>query len=254
MAALVTYRALCNLHHMDWNEHGQPVGPDLPDWRGAGPLPIAPMIGRLVRLDRMEPAVDSPALFDAFAPAGPALWTYMPIGPFDDPSGLRDTMMRAGDGVDPMFWTIRAHGHLPGRASGRPLGFAAWLRDKPQAGSVEIGWITLAPELQRTAAATEAMYLMMRGAFEAGYRRYEWKCDALNAPSRAAAQRLGFSYEGTFWQASVVKGRNRDTAWFAIMDMDWPRLQAAFEAWLDPGNFDADGGQIHRLSDIRASV
>jgi RimJ/RimL family protein N-acetyltransferase len=124
----------------------------------------------------------------------------------------------------------------------------------PQAGSIEVGHINYAPALQRTRAGTEAMYLMMRWAFEAGYRRYEWKCNALNLGSRRAAQRLGFSYEGVFRQAAVIKGRNRDTAWFAAIDSEWPALREAFEAWLSPSNFDADGQQKERLGDLTRLV
>jgi RimJ/RimL family protein N-acetyltransferase len=124
----------------------------------------------------------------------------------------------------------------------------------PASGSIEVGHLHFSPLLQRTPAATEAMYLMMRHAFELGYRRYEWKCDALNAPSRAAARRLGFSFEGIFRQATVYKGRNRDTAWYAVLDKEWPALCAAFERWLDPSNFDADGHQRARLSALTAPL
>ena len=131
---------------------------------------------------------------------------------------------------------------------------ASYLRIDPNAGSIEVGHINMAPALQRTRAATEAMYLMMKWAFEAGYRRYEWKCDALNAGSRRAAQRLGLSYEGVFRQATMYKGRNRDTAWFAAIDKEWPALEAAFQAWLHPKNFDETGRQIERLADLTALV
>ena len=125
---------------------------------------------------------------------------------------------------------------------------ASYLRIEPAHGSIEVGHLAFAPRLQRTRAATEAMYLMMWQAFKLGYRRYEWKCDALNAPSRRAAERLGFRHEGTFRQAMVYKGRNRDTAWYSIIDSEWPSRAAAFEAWLDPMNFDAAGRQRRPLS------
>jgi RimJ/RimL family protein N-acetyltransferase len=126
------------------------------------------------------------------------------------------------------------------------------MRIEPAHGVIEVGGITFSPSLKKTRAATESMYLMMRRAFdELGYRRYEWKCDSLNAPSRAAATRYGFTYEGIFRQAIVYKGRSRDTAWFSITDVEWPRVRAAFEAWLDPANFNADGQQKRRLSDLR---
>jgi len=138
--------------------------------------------------------------------------------------------------------------------SGRAVGVASLMRFDPAAGVVEVGGINYSPRLQRRPAATEAMYLLMRRVFdELGYRRYEWKCDSLNAPSRAAAQRLGFRYEGLFRQATVYKGRNRDTAWFSVIDSDWPALRTAFERWLDPSNFDADNHQRASLGSFRTS-
>ena len=136
--------------------------------------------------------------------------------------------------------------------SQRPVGVASYLRIEPAMGAIEVGHLSYAPALQRSAAATEAMYLMMRRAFdELGYRRYEWKCDSLNAPSRRAAERLGFRYEGTFRQMMVIKQRSRDTAWYSILDSEWPALRTAFERWLDPANFDASGAQRARLEDLR---
>jgi RimJ/RimL family protein N-acetyltransferase len=134
-------------------------------------------------------------------------------------------------------------------ASGRAVGLGSYLRIDPSNGTVEVGHLQFSPLMQRTAVATESMYLMMKTAFELGYRRYEWKCDALNAGSRRAAERLGFTFEGIFRQAIVYKGRSRDTAWFSILDAEWPALRAALERWLDPGNFDADGRQRTRLTD-----
>ena len=128
------------------------------------------------------------------------------------------------------------------------------MRMKPEAGSIETGWLTFAPRLQRTPEATEAVYLLMKWSFEAGYRRFEWKCNAENLASRRAAQRFGFSYEGVFRQADISKGRNRDTAWFAAIDGEWPALQDAFETWLDPANFDAHGRQRRRLADLTAPI
>ena len=137
-------------------------------------------------------------------------------------------------------------------SSGKAIGVASYLRIDRQNGVIEVGHLAFSPLLQRTRAATEAMYLMMKHAFDSGYRRYEWKCNSLNAPSRAAATRLGFSYEGLFRQAVMWRGRNRDTAWFSILDTEWPRLDAAFQRWLDPENFDAAGKQKLRLSDLTA--
>ncbi len=141
-----------------------------------------------------------------------------------------------------------------GLSTNKAIGVASYLRIDPASGSIEVGHINYSPMLQRTPAATEAMYLMMQRVFELGYRRYEWKCDALNARSRAAAQRYGFSFEGVFRQATVYKGRNRDTAWYAAIDQEWPALQAAFLQWLDPANFDQDGRQRVRLADLTSPV
>ncbi len=151
-------------------------------------------------------------------------------------------------GTDPRFLVLRD------LATGHCGGVAAFMRITPEHGVIEVGSITIAPEMQQSACFTEAMWLMMNWAFHAGYRRYEWKCDALNLPSRRAAQRLGFSYEGVFRQHMVIKGRSRDTAWFSVIDGDWPALSEAFEAWLAPRNFDAEGRQVERLSDLTGLV
>jgi RimJ/RimL family protein N-acetyltransferase len=170
------------------------------------------------------------------------MWTYMGYGPFAQAQDYTAWAEAAARGEDPLFHAI------VDRRSDRAVGVTAYLRIEPAVGVLEVGHIAYAPALQRTAAATEAMYLLLRRAFdELGYRRYEWKCDALNAPSRAAALRLGFRFEGIFRQATVYKGRNRDTAWYSIIDREWPARRAAFEAWLDPLNFTADGRQIRPL-------
>ena len=207
------------------------------------------MDGRFVRLEPLDPAHHGPAIHEAnLLDASGSMWAYMPYGPFAplaDWIAWAEPMARS---VDPLFFTI------VDRATGLAAGVAAYLAIVPEHGSIEVGHIAYSPRLQRTPAATEAMFLMMRTAFESGYRRYEWKCDALNAPSRAAAVRLGLSYEGIFRQHRVVKGHNRDSAWFAAIDTQWPALKAAFEQWLDPANFDADGHQRARLSDLTAPV
>jgi RimJ/RimL family protein N-acetyltransferase len=177
-----------------------------------------------------------------------ALWTYLPTGPFSGWREFRAWLDGAAAGDDPLFFAVIA------KAEGRASGWQSFLRVAPEAGSVEVGHICYAPALQGTRAATEAQYLMMARAFALGYRRYEWKCDALNQPSRRLAQRLGFSFEGVFRQALVVKGRNRDTAWYSVIDAEWPALKAAFETWLDPENFDPDGRQRTRLSDLTAPL
>lgn len=170
----------------------------------------------------------------------PAIWTYLPDGPYESVSHLRQTIEWAQASQDPLYFAIVRED--------RPLGMASFLRIEPELGTIEIGHIWFGADLRRTTAATEAIYLLARHAFEdLGYRRLEWKCNALNAASRRAAERFGFTFEGIFRQHQVVKGRNRDTAWYAITDRDWPAIDAAFQAWLSPDNFDGEGRQIRCL-------
>ena len=215
---------------------GAPVATPLP----RPEPPRTPMQGRFCRLVPTGPA-HAPGLFDAFAEdAGGVGWTYLPSGPFTSPTALGDWLETTCLGDDPLFHTILD-------SSGRPLGVASYMRITPAHGVIEIGHIHFAPALQGTAAATEAMALMMARAMdELGNRRLEWKCDALNAASRRAAERLGFTYEGTFRQATVVKGRNRDTAWFSLLDHEWPARRAAFADWF--AGLDADGWQTAPLA------
>lgn len=203
--------------------------------------------GRWARLERLDPAAHAQQVHAANS-ASDALWDYLPYGPFATEAEWAEWAQGMAASQDPYAYAVRDLG------TGRAAGVASFLRISPEAGSIEVGHINLSPELQRTAAATEAMLLMMRWAFESGYRRYEWKCNALNLPSRRAAQRLGLSYEGVFRQAAVVKGRNRDTAWFAAIDQEWPRLEAAFEQWLRPENFDEAGRQRVSLSALTRGV
>ena len=201
------------------------------------------MEGRWCRVEPLDVARHGAELFAAYAEDREGrVWTYMGYGPFETRAEFQDWMTASCLGDDPLFHAIVE------RASGRALGMASYLRVVPETGVIEVGHINYAPALQKTPAATEAMYLMMRRAFDFGYRRFEWKCDARNAGSRAAAQRLGLSFEGVFRQAAVYKGRNRDTAWYAAIDSEWPALRDAFEGWLDPANFDDDGGQRSALS------
>jgi len=174
--------------------------------------------------------------------------TYLPYGPFQSLETYTRWLVTATASDDPQLWAIED------AVTASAVGVAAYLRIDPESGSIEVGHLNYSPLLQRRPAATEAMYLMMRRAFELGYRRYEWKCDALNAPSRAAATRLGFSYEGLFRQARVNKGRNRDTAWYSVIDRDWPRLRGAFEQWLAPSNFDERGVQRVSLTSLTVTV
>jgi RimJ/RimL family protein N-acetyltransferase len=173
------------------------------------------------------------------------IWDYLAYGPFDAES-YADWVSRVAGGADPRFFA------LFDRARPGPLGVASLMRIDPANGAIEVGHICLSPALQRSRAASEAIFLLGDWAFGAGYRRFEWKCDARNLPSRRAAQRFGFSYEGVFRNHMIVKGRNRDTAWFAMTDADWPELRAGWSAWLDPANFDAEGRQIRRLGALTA--
>jgi len=229
---------------MPLNELGQPIGAIVPDWKGAKVPPLEPMTGRTCRVEPLEFEKHGRALHEANQrDAAGAIWTYMPYGPFDTLKDYGDWVEREASSPDPLFHAIID------RASDRAVGVASYLRINPSSGSIEVGHICFSPELQSTVAATEAMYLMMARAFdELGYRRYEWKCNARNEASCRAARRLGLTYEGTFRQATVSKGRNRDTAWFAAIDSEWPALKAAFENWLAPDNFDANGRQKSSLS------
>jgi RimJ/RimL family protein N-acetyltransferase len=190
-------------------------------------------------------AADAQALHAASHPpdGDPAIWTYLPYGPFEDAAGLERMLREAQASEDPLFFAIAP---LPDE---RPLGVASYLRITPEHGVIEIGHIWFGSPLQRTTAATEAIYLMSARAFELGYRRLEWKCDALNAPSRRAAERFGFRFEGVFRKHLVNKGRNRDTAWYAITDDEWPAIRERYERWLAPENFDAAGRQRRSLGD-----
>lgn len=223
------------------NEYGQPIGlpVDLPLPR---PIPDHRVLtGAHVTLVPLSPD-HAPGFFSAFT--DPAGWTYLgEETPYCDLADAQARTARHAQSRDPLFYTLMV--------DGQPLGFLSLLRINPQAASIEVGFIHFSPALQGTRAATEAQYLLMRHVFvDLGYRRYEWKCDALNAPSRRAAERLGFQYEGTFRQALVYKGRNRDTAWYSILDSEWPDLKSRFENWLADGNFTGTGKQISRLIDF----
>lgn len=211
------------------------------------PRPGGDLTGAYVALERLDPARHADDLFCANQ-GHDWLWDYMPYGPFADIAAYRDWQASVAGREDPFFYALRE------RVSGRIGGVASYLRIDPANGVIEIGHIQIAPHLQRSPAASEAIMLMIGWAFGAGYRRVEWKCNALNAPSMRAARRYGFTYEGTFRQHMLVKGRNRDSAWFAITDSEWPGLQDAFRRWLDAGNFTADGGQRHSLSDLTAAA
>ena len=217
-------------------------GAALGDWQPPKAPDFETLSGRYVALERLETR-HAHGLFRAYAGAD-QLFDYLPYGPFSSEVSCIRWVGERAEEQDPYMFAVR---DLDSDSAG---GVMALMRIDTANGVIELGHINLGPDLQGTRAASEAMMLLISWAFGAGYRRFEWKCDSLNIPSRRAAQRLGLSYEGTFRQATHYKGRNRDTAWFAATDQDWPGLQAAYEAWLRPENFEADGQQIERLSDL----
>jgi RimJ/RimL family protein N-acetyltransferase len=231
------------------NQLGQPVGAKLPGWSPRKLPPRTAMAGRFCKVEPLDPGRHVAQLFAAYAEDAPGhMWTYLPRGPYASLDEYRRWAESACRDDDPLVHAIIDN------ASGEAVGTAALMRIEPEVGVIEVGSITYSPRLQRRPAGTEAMYLMMRRVFdELGYRRYEWKCNALNAPSRRAALRYGFQYEGLFRQATITRGRNRDTAWFSIIDGEWPALRTAFERWLDPANFDAGGRQRRSLVSLRPS-
>jgi RimJ/RimL family protein N-acetyltransferase len=200
--------------------------------------------GRFVTLVPLHPTAHAVALYEAsHGPEREDLWRYLFDGPYPDQATFEARLKQMGGSLDPLFFTILDN------ATGKPVGYASYLRIEPAHRCIEVGSILFTPALQRTPGATEAMYLMARHVFEdLGYRRYEWKCNALNEPSRRAAQRLGFTFEGIFRQHMIMKGRNRDTAWFSMLDSEWPARKANFERWLSADNFDAQGRQKQSLS------
>ncbi len=228
------------------NKLGQPIGFPVENWQTCEHPSRNPIDGRSCRIEAYRPEQHNRDLFDAFVKdTDHANWTYLPYGPFDDFAAFDNWSRAACQDDDPLFHAVIDLN------TGRAVGLASYLRITPGAGVIEVGHIHFSPLLQRTTLATECMYLMMKRVFdELGYRRYEWKCDALNAPSCRAAARYGFVYEGIFRQATMYKDRNRDTAWYAIIDKDWPRIKKAFEQWLDNGNFDQQGRQKQSLREF----
>lgn len=223
----------------------RPQGKDLADFVQPPHPGPAVMTGRFARLERLDADAHAADLYAANQ-GGDQVWDYLPYGPFAQVEDYREWQAAMASKSDPFFYAIRD------LASDKVLGIASFLRIDPANGGIEIGHIQLSPPLQRTVAASEALMLMIRWAFETGYRRVEWKCNAMNAASRRAALRLGFSFEGVFRQHLIVKGRNRDSAWFSIIDGEWPALQRAHDAWLSPGNFGGEGRQAESLSDLTA--
>lgn len=217
-------------------------GAALPDWTPPpwpGPMRLD---GTYARLEPLSPGHSRE--LHAANQESDAIWDYLPYGPFADEASYAAWVTRMSGHADPLFFAAIDLG------TGMPGGVMSFLRIAPESGSIEVGHICLAPRMQRTRAASEAIFLLADWTFREGYRRFEWKCDALNHPSRRAAERFGFSFEGVFRQATVVKGRNRDTAWFAMTDGDWTCLRPAWLAWLDPANFDGGGRQLRTLGSL----
>ena len=223
-----------------------PIGPEVPAGTAARPERIK-IAGRFVRLEPLDPQLHGQSLWHETHGSGAAArWQYLFDEPFADDRSFHDFLTLKAASADPLFYAI------VDQPSGRAVGFETLLRIDPAHRCIEVGNILYGKSLQRTPGATEAQYLLMRYIFEdLGYRRYEWKCNALNGPSRQAALRFGFTFEGVFRKHMIVRGRSRDTAWYSLLDDDWPRAKAAFEAWLAPANFDADGGQRRSLAALR---
>lgn len=230
------------------NAFDQAIGPALPDWQARPHPPRVTLQGRYCRLEPIDAERHGAQLYRAYAQAPDGRdWTYMMSGPFDDQASYLARARQMQDSRDPLHYSV-IDGH-----SGAALGTLSLMRIDAAHGVIEVGHIAFSPLLKRTRIATEAHYLLMRHVFdELGYRRYEWKCDSLNAPSRQAALRLGFQFEGIFRQAVVYRGRSRDTAWFSIIDGEWPALRSAFTQWLAADNFDAQGQQRQPLGTFRA--
>ena len=217
------------------------------DFRPVDPPGREPLHGAHVVVRPLEASTDAEALFAVSHPpeGDPAIWTYLPDGPYESPRHLREVLTSAQSSKDPLYFALAP---LPDE---RPLGMASYLRITPEFGVIEIGHIWFGTPMQRTTAATEAICLLARHAFDdLGYRRLEWKCNALNAASRRAAERFGFTFEGIFRRHMVVKGRNRDTAWYAIIDDEWPAVRTGYERWLAAENFDGSGAQRRPLGEL----
>lgn len=229
------------------NEYQQPIGPAVDNWTPRERPARVTIEGVRCRIEPVDVERHAADLFEAYCQAADGRdWTYLFTGPFTDFAAFREYLVKAAASPDPLHYTI------VDRATGKAVGTFALMRIDPAHGVIEVGSVTFSPTLKQTPLSTEAQYLLMAYVFDQlNYRRYEWKCDSLNAPSRRAAERLGFSFEGIFRQAVVYKGRSRDTAWYSIVDTEWPRLKQAFAAWLAPENFDAQGRQKVSLAALR---
>lgn len=226
------------------NDFGQPIGPRVENWAPRALPSDEPMVGRYCRLEKINPD-HAPVLYAAYREARDWRdWTYLLRDPFETEAAYISWAEESATLRDPLHFSVIV--------DGKPLGTLAHMRIDPNNGVIEVGDIRFARALQRTPAATEAVYLMMRRAFdELGYRRHEWKCDALHEKSRRAAERFGFTYEGLFRQAVIYKGRSRDTAWYAVTDKEWPTVREAFQGWLGAANFTTEGRQRRPLQAFR---
>lgn len=210
-----------------------------------------PLEGRYARLEPLDARLHAVELWAATHSGSEddRIWDYLAYGPFTNFDAFQRWLRERSADADPVFYAVR-----DGR-NGQASGMASYLNIRPKDGVIEIGHIWFGPALQNSRESTEALYLMMRYALDdLGYRRLEWKCDALNQPSRDAATRLGFAFEGIFYRHIIVKGRNRDTAWFSILDSEWPAIRANFEAWLAPENFDDAGRQVRSLGTMNRAL
>lgn len=227
------------------NEFQQPIGAPLPEWQEAQLPGDKPLVGRYCRLERIDAERHAADLYEAYQDAPDSRnWTYLPYGPFATFEAYRNFLIETSGLNDPM------HHAVIDLASGKAVGTFALMRIDAPNGVIEVGHVVYSSRMQRTRLSTEAMALLLKYVFaDLGYRRFEWKCDSLNAPSRAAAQRYGFTFEGIFRQAVITRGRNRDTAWYSIIDSEYPVLRQAYERWLSPSNFDEAGHQIDKLGD-----
>jgi RimJ/RimL family protein N-acetyltransferase len=230
------------------NAFDQPIGAPVPGWSGAEAPAREPMTGRYCRLEPVDVARHVEDLYDAYSSAADARdWTYLAVGPFESLDAYRAHLTRMAASPDPLHYAVID------LASGKAVGTLSLMRIDRANGVIEVGHVTYSPRLKRTRIATDAMFLLMTHVFDQwGYRRFEWKCDSLNAPSRAAALRYGFTFEGIFRQAIVYHERNRDTAWFSVIDSEWPALRTSYARWLDAANFDAEGQQREKLVDLIA--
>jgi len=225
------------------NSLGQEIGSPLSTWNTCPKPAKKTMAGAYCRLEGLDATRHGDDLWQAYtADTEDRIWTYLPYGPFATQAQFEQWLTGHSATEDPLFYAIID------TFSGKAVGIATYLRIQPEVGVIEVGHINYSPALQQTTAATEAMYLMMKNVFTLGYRRYEWKCDNLNLGSQKAAKRLGFSYDGLFKQATIYKGRNRDTAWFSVLDADWPSINSEYQRWLAADNFTTDGTQLSPLS------